>query len=569
MIRDEQLIAAQDALREGNFQQAEALFSDILDTNPENVHALDGMGVLRCRADNHIAGVEYFTEALRQIPSRNSSGELSETEVRQAQATLCYRLGVAQRALGNKEEALEAFRSAVELAPNEPESLINLAQLQFETDCLPDAVESFRKLTVLQPENASAWLTLGYILTLQGKFADSLPPLEEARRLDPTSPDACFFLAESLRKVERFEDSLPHYQQMLQVALEWPQAVHGYGKSLIPLGHLEDGWDAMEFRLAGSVGSWVRHALPNWEGTESDDRTVLAYSEEGIAADLLYASCLPDLVNQVGHVVVECDTALHGLFRRSFPRATVVPITPETVEPNHNPWGLALDEQVAFGSLPRFFRRQKDDFPMRRVYFVADDDRIERWTNRLSEIGAAPKIGVLWQGTWTSETEKQTVLPMFDLRNLMLRNQSNAAWVFLQHGSRQKEIDQYRRNVSLQIRLYPEAFQYDLDEMAGLLSSLDLVLTPPGYIAHLAAALGARTWVILPAAADWRWSLGTLWHPTAKLFRQKIGQPWTDVFQEVHTELNKFLASYIQPSEEQPVTLAFPEQRVNRLRRAA
>ncbi len=569
MIRDEKLAAAQSAFLKGNLQEAKTLFSSILDDSPGNIHALDGLGVLQCHAENPAKGIEYFMEALRQAPPSNSTAQLSSENNRQAQATLCYHLGIAQRSLGNKEEAVEAFRSAVELAPGESEPLINLAQLQFETDRLSDAVESFRKLTVLQPENASAWLTLGYILTLQGKFADSIPPLEEATRIDPSSPDACFFLAESLRKVERFEDSLPYYQRMLQVAMEWPQAVHGYGKALIPLGYLEDGWDAMEFRLACSFGSWERHALSNWDGTESDDRTILAYSEEGTAADLLYASCLPDLVNRVGHVVIECEPSLHGLFRRSFPRASVVPLAPETVKPEHNSWGLALDEQVAFGSLPRFFRRSKEDFPRRKVYLVPDNDRVEKWTNRLSEIGGVPKIGVLWHGSWSAETEKQTALPMFDLRNLMLRNQSNAAWVCLQHGSKQKDIDQYRRNVSLQLHLYQEAFQYDLDEMAGLLSSLDLVLTPPGYVAHLAAALGAKTWVVLPAAADWRWSLGTLWHPTAKLFRQKIGQPWAEVFQEIHTELNKFLASYIPPSEEQPVTLAFPEPKTMRLRRTA
>ena len=566
MIRDAQLTAAQTALLEGNFHKAETLFSDMLAKNPGDVHALDGLGVLRCQDENPVKGIEFFMEALRQVASLEA--ELSETELRQIQVRLSYHLGVAYRAQGNRMAAIEAFRVAVELGPPEPEALINLAQLQFETDQLQDAAESFHKLTAVQPENASAWLTLGYILTLQGKFADSIPPLEEACRLDPSSPDACFFLAESLRKVERLENSLPYYQRMLQVAMEWPQAIYGYGKALIPLGHLADGWDAMEFRLACPFGSWVRHALPNWEGAESDNRTILAYSEDGTAADLMYAACLPDLIKRVGHVVVECEPSLHGLFQRSFPRATVVPLASDTVIPDRNPWGLALDEQIAMGSLPRFFRRSKEDFPLWKVYLVPDNDRIEKWTKRLNAIGAGPKIGVLWQGTWTSETEKQTALPMFDLRNLMLRNQS-AAWVCLQHGPKQKEIDQYRRNVSLQIRLYPEAFQYDLDEMAGLLSSLDLVLTPPGYIAHLAAAQGVRTWVVLPAVADWRWSLGALWHPTVKMFRQKIGQPWTTVFQEIHTELNKFLASYIPPSDEQPVSLAFPEPKTLRLRRAA
>jgi len=239
MIRNDQLTAAQTALLAGNYQQAETLFSDILDKDPRNVLALDGLGVTHCKSENPTKGIEFFLEALRQVPFQEA--ELSEAEFRQIQVRLCYHLGVAHRSQGSREAAIEAFRTAVELGPPEPDVLINLAQLQFEADRLQDAVESFHKLSEVQPENASAWLTLGYILTLQGKFTDSIPPLEEACRLDPSSPDACFFLAESLRKVERFEDSLPYYQRMLQVAMEWPQAVHGYGKALIPLGSLEDG----------------------------------------------------------------------------------------------------------------------------------------------------------------------------------------------------------------------------------------------------------------------------------------------------------------------------------------
>ncbi|MDR0705647.1 MAG: tetratricopeptide repeat protein [Planctomycetaceae bacterium] len=595
MTQDEKLTTAQNALISGDAAKAEELYQDVLRGDSGNLYALDGLGVLRCQNGQSAEGVEYFLEALHQLQTFNQS----DSNIIQSSAVLQFHLGLAYRAMGHHHEAINAFCESHNLNPNNPDLILNLGQLYFELDQSENAISCFKNLTVLQPENASAWLTLGYLYTLHNQHREAIPVLVEAARLDPASPDANFFLAESLRKEERFEESIPYYQRMFPIGTEWPQAIYGCGQSLLALGDFENGWDAMEFRLACTFGTWERHLLPNWNGNinennmnkncidknnpdqnnldknnednnNSEQKTVLAYSEEGIAAEIMFASCLPDLINSVGHCVIECESSLHSLFRRSFPRATVVPLATETIDRHTNCWGLSLDEQIAFGSLPRYFRRHKEDFPIRKTYLVPDRERMTKWSNRLSEIGGVAKIGILWQGSWTAETEYQTALPMFELRNLMLRHQADAAWICLQHGSKQKEIEQYRRNVSLQVHLYPEAFQYDLDEMAALITALDLVITPPGYAANLAGALGAKTWLILPAKADWRWNLSRdehcLWYPAFRVYRQAIGQSWSELFATVGTDLEKFLTTHRPPEESVPVTLAFPEQNNQALR---
>lgn len=568
MTREERLFDAQKALLEEDGSRAEMLYRQILDEDPRNPGALGGMGVLACRRGEFIEGIELFQNALHWTPP----DEL------QARSALFCHLGLAHRALGRKEDAIDMFRQSLELFPGQADANLNLGQIYFEREENGEAIACFQGLVETQAENASAWLTLGYILSLEGRFERAIQTLGEALRLDPSSPDACFYLAEALRKMERYEESLPHYQRMLQVGMEWPQAVLGYGKSLLALGNLGDGWDAMEFRLTGSFGTWERHRLPSWEGSVDEEKTVLAYAEEGVSAEIMFASCLPDLINTVDHCVVECDRSLHRLFQRSFPRATFVPLATENVgeiEPEspkafreRNPWGLALDEQVALGSLPRFFRRSHDDFPIRKTYLVPDRDKVEQWSNRLAEIGGTAKIGILWQGSWTAESEKQTALPMRELRNLMLNHQSSAAWICLQNGSKQKDIDLYHRGAPIRIHLFKEAFEHDLDEMAALLTALDLVVTPPGYVAHLAGALGVRTWMILPGRADWRWNLGkqeSLWHPTMRVYRRKDGQDWPRIFKNVDDDLKRFLTTIRPPEEETPATeipatLAFPDR---------
>jgi len=569
---DNSVNAAHAALLQRDFQFSERLYREVLEKEPENVRALDGLGVLLCQNGDTEAGIALFTQALELLrkEARPNTPQPNTTNT-QWEASLLFHLGLSYRTLGLRPEALRFLTESATLTPHIPDLILHLGQLHFELEQYPQAAEQFQQLTVLQPDNASAWLTLGFVLSNLDRHDEAAEVLRTAESLDSTSPEICLYLAESLRKAERYGESLPPYQRMLQVGAEYPQALHGYGKSLLALGNLEDGWDAMEFRFVSSIGNWERHDLPNWS-PESNAERVLAYSEEGIGAELMFASCLPDLMNSVEHCVIECESSLHTLFRRSFPRAEFVPLADDYVRPEGNPWNIPLDAQIAFGSLPRHFRRSVDDFPLRKAYLVPDRERVEGWSNRLASLGDAKKIGFLWQGTWTAETPKQTSLPLDELRSLMAQHHE-ASWICLQHGSHRNELNQQRgRGLSPQI--FPEAFQYDLDAMAALLTALDLVITPPGYAAHLAGALGVRTWLLVPEGADWRHSIDivsqsrSVWHPTIQMYRQAKGQTWTHFFETLGNDLAKFLTTH-RPSEEMPATLAFPQHKTITLPRVA
>ena len=566
MTCDNSVNAAHAALLQRDFMCSERIYRETLEKEPGNIRALDGLGVLLCQNGDTEAGIALFTRALdllRKEYRKNSHWE----------ASILFHLGLSYRTLGLRPEALRFLTEAAKLTPDEPDLILNLGQVCFELEQYVQAAERFRALTTIQPDNASAWLTLGFILSNLDRHDEAAEVLQTAVTLDPTSPEICYFLAESLRKAERHGESLPLYQRMLQVAAEYPQAIHGYGKSLLALGNLEEGWDAMEFRFADSIGSWERHDLPNWSpDLNKECSNVLAYSEEGIGAELMFASCLPDLINSVERCVIECESSLHSLFRRSFPRADFVPLADDYVRSEGNPWGMPLDAQVAFGSLPRHFRRSVDDFPLRKAYLVPDRDRVANWSTRLAGLGDAKKIGFLWQGTWTAETPKQTSLPLRELQRLMARYHE-ASWICLQHGSHRNELTQQRgRGVSPQI--FIEAFQYDLDVMAALLTALDLVITPPGYAAHLAGALGVRTWLLVPESADWRHSIDivtqprSVWHPSVKMYRQAKGQTWQHFFATLEDDLAQFLTTY-RPPEEMPVTLNFTERRTIAIPEAA
>ena len=78
--------------------------------------------------------------------------------------------------------------------------------------------------------------------------------------------------------------------------------------------------------------------------------------------------------------------------------------------------------------------------------------------------------------------------------------------------------------------------------LAGLLNQLDLLITVDTSVAHLSAALGKPTWIMLPFAPDFRWLLNRTdspWYPSVQLFRQSKPNDWESVTNQIIQTLIK------------------------------
>ena len=68
----------------------------------------------------------------------------------------------------------------------------------------------------------------------------------------------------------------------------------------------------------------------------------------------------------------------------------------------------------------------------------------------------------------------------------------------------------------------------------------DLVVTSDTAVAHLAGALGVKTWVAVKHVPDWRWFLDrsdSPWYPSVRLFRQHRHGDWKGVFRDISVAL--------------------------------
>ena len=80
----------------------------------------------------------------------------------------------------------------------------------------------------------------------------------------------------------------------------------------------------------------------------------------------------------------------------------------------------------------------------------------------------------------------------------------------------------------------------DWEQTAGAIANLDLVITSCTSIAHLSAAMGKETWVIIPSMPYYVWAVPgskSAWYDSVNLIRQEEFGNWDKPFTKVKQEL--------------------------------
>jgi Flp pilus assembly protein TadD len=107
-------------------------------------------------------------------------------------------LGGLHEQLGQSEQAIEAFRKAVELAPDNATALNALGYtLTIATRKYSDAYNLISRAMELEPENPAIMDSMGWVLFKQGKLNESRVWLERAYELFP-DPEVAAHLGELL-----------------------------------------------------------------------------------------------------------------------------------------------------------------------------------------------------------------------------------------------------------------------------------------------------------------------------------------------------------------------------------
>ena len=446
-----------------------------------------------------------------------------------------YHLAVAEARSGRLERAEELLETAREHSDDEEvnSALGNVYRLRGR---LAEAVASYERALAVDNAHVVALTNLGLCLRDQGVPAQALPVLDRALALAPNCVEALLNKALALTDMGAAEAAYGLVEEALARDPEFAQAHLQRAFLLLKRGDFLAGWREYAWRVRiPELDRWRDYPYPLWQGEDLAGKRVLVQAEQGLGDQIMFGSCLPDLVSRAQQTVIECNPRLAGLFARSFPDARVyryrVKGEPEWKrEP-------APDFRARYGDLPRMLRNSADDFPRHSGYLVPDPAKAVAWRARLSALGPGLKVGVSWRGGTPGTGQAARSLALDAL--LRILSVPHARFVCLQYGEVDEEIAALGAHHGIAMSVWPQAIA-DMDEMAALITELDLVITVCTTAAHLCGALGKTGWVLVPAVAEWRYlesGSEIPWYPALRLFRQSGPGAWNTVIEPVRAEL--------------------------------
>jgi len=438
---------------------------------------------------------------------------------------------------GRLAQAEQLYRQALVLDPRNADCLHLLGMVAFQSGQLPQASALIRQAIALHPAASSYHSNLGNVLQAEGHLDQAEASYRRALQIKPAQPEVHLNLGHILKALGQVDQALASYRHALALNPNMPEARVAESTALLLQGNFTSAWPGFEHRWhTRDYDTPMRHyPQPLWHGQPLPSGRLLLWGEQGIGDEIMFAGLIPSVLRAGLPCVLHCAPRLQPLFARSFPQVEVLSTSAAALDP-----GPDIAAHLPTGSLPALFRTSPDAFSASAPYLRPDSTQRDHF--RASYNSANPRIGLAWHTTNKQSGRTRSIplnlfAPLFSIAKIH--------WICLQYGPH-AALAAEAAAARAPLLIDPTVDQLaDIDTFAAQVAAMDLVITIDNSTAHLAAALGVPTWLLLPCAPDWRWQLAGVrspWYPSMRLFRQPAPADWPSVLHQVRQALLPFIA---------------------------
>jgi len=500
-----------ELLEQAQFQPASTCFEQALELDPDHRIAIRYYGWTLFSLGRHDAALARFDQAL--------AFDADDAEVLNAR-------GSALAELKRYEEAVVSYTQAISRRADFAAAYSNRGNVHAACGRIDAAIDDYQEALRLDPALSAAHFNLGNAQRERGELETAVHCYERALNLEPDHAEALCNRGLALEALNRLPEARASYDRALAGRPHFAEAHLNRAFCRLLEGDLAGGFADFEWRFATAarVLSCEPPKVPRWQGEDIRGRAILVQAEQGLGDCLQFCRYLPTLARRAAHVVFEVPESLVALMGSLAGQVQVLA---------HGQQRPAVDCWVPLLSLPLCFETRLESVPAAPRYLSSVAHQARRWEERLGQRHGL-RVGLVCSGSAQHSNDRDRSIGLGELLGYLPPDHQ---YVMVQKELRAADraaLEGSGRVIDVSAELH------DFSDTAALCDSLDLLISVDTSVAHLAAALGRPTWLLLAHHPDWRWLLereDSPWYPTVRLYRQAVRGQWSGPLARLRNDL--------------------------------
>ena len=514
-----------ELIQVGDLDQACDILQRLVDDDTTLSNSYNNLAVIHQTRGRHQEAIPLLKQAIKLAPE---------------DAEAYFNLGISYQESQQPDPAIHAYEECLLRNSRHIDALNNLGNVLKQQERITEAIAQYRKAVNYQPDNADAHNNLGNAQRSLGQYQASIDSFQQALLIDPEHAEAHNNLGNVYQQLGQVQLAISSYIKAVDIRPDYAEAHKNLALSLLSAGNYPLGWQEYRWRTRqrDAIHPHARPRCNPWQGASIPaQEPLLLLSEQGLGDSLQFIR-YTSILQQRGLQTRLCvQEKLHGLVKAS--GLDLQPLSPEQGN------AFTKGQWISLMSLPEVLGVTPDQPLVTAPYLKTTSALQQRWTQKLDR-ESGPVLGIHWQGNPVAEKNslqgRSLPLQLFDA----IAQSWPGPLLSLQKGPGSEQLTRCSF-ASRFVGCQDEVSQtWDFLETAAMIQACELVITSDTAVAHLSAALGQKTWLLLNTSPDWRWGLSgdhTFWYPSMRLFRQTTRGDWQRVIQEVSSALVAMLAN--------------------------
>ena len=417
-----------------------------------------------------------------------------------------YVLGKVLRENGQFGKSRMSFEKSISLDDKFIESKLSLANLENDYGNYKKAIEIIKEINALNKTNDKVFtksrVILGNILKSQGEYEAAIDVNIEILKKDPKNVDSlynlslCYLFTKNYEKGWRFHESRYNLQ------------------SFVLLKKMQSSFQK-----------------PRWDENKHE-KSILIYGEQGIGEQILYSQFVNIIRDKFESITIAVNKKLIPFFNKIFEKENIIDY--RTISNYEN-----YDCHLPMGSLGLFFQKfiNLNSFK-EKINYAPELNKIPKKSKKF-------RCGISWKSTNKIFGYKKSI-ELEALKELFLSN--NIEFINLQYSDEEIKIKNLEKEINKNIFLKHDVDCFDdIDGVASLIKSCDIVITVSNSNAHISGKLGVKTFLLLPFNDGklWYWGMNTdtdiIWYPSIEPIRMNKENDWNSCISKLNEKLENFL----------------------------